>query len=313
MGILSGPKPQILDVRHGGSTPVLDMGDTSTVAQNGQIPQEVKRPMSCEDAMELRDEAMRALVTSLEHCQATAPTWCPGWSAHEIAAHVAAAAQERSEIIEEHVPGQSDRPTRGWAEREAPFRAQPHRTLLRSLRTEAARFERAVARLNEGDSVVYTGWDVTAERLRTHSHSEAALHRWDLVGDDETSVRLLSDPALTKHALAAFEALPALLEAQRWAQTPFSGRLRLRCTHQPDVLVEPGRGLSLTAPHDTGDLVIEVEPHERLPMLWGRCPASLRSPTENAETLDDVLRGLADGSRTAGPRPMSRAKPGSTE
>jgi hypothetical protein len=33
---------------------------------------------------------------------------------------------------------------------------------------------------------------MTAERLRMHSHSEAVLHRWDFVGDDDISIRLLS-------------------------------------------------------------------------------------------------------------------------
>jgi hypothetical protein len=51
---------------------------------------------------------------------------------------------------------------------------------------------------------------MTAERLRAHSHSEAALHRWDLVGDDDISIRLVSDPSMVTHALAAFDALPAL-------------------------------------------------------------------------------------------------------
>jgi hypothetical protein len=74
----------------------------------------------------------------------------------------------------------------------------------------AARLESNVAAVNEADPILYTGWAMTAERLRMHSHSEAALHRWDLVGDDDISIRLVSDPAMVTHALAAFDALPAL-------------------------------------------------------------------------------------------------------
>ncbi|OBI54196.1 maleylpyruvate isomerase N-terminal domain-containing protein [Mycobacterium sp. E796] len=48
----------------------------------------------------VRDDAMRELISSLSTLQATAPTWCAGWSAHELAAHVAAAAEERANLIE---------------------------------------------------------------------------------------------------------------------------------------------------------------------------------------------------------------------
>jgi hypothetical protein len=40
------------------------------------------------------------------------------------------------------------------------------------------------------------------------------------------------------------------------------------------------------------DEVIEMEASERLLVLWGRCPAHLRHPDGNAETLDDLLRRL---------------------
>lgn len=157
---------------------------------------------------------------------------------------------------------------------------------------EALRFERAVAVMGDAGALDYTGWTMTADRLRTHSRSEAALHRWDLVGDDDTSRRLLSQPTLTSHVLAVFAAIPALVEAQRWVQTRFTARpVRLRSAGEPDVLVEPGSGLSLV-PATNGDLVIETDPHERLLMLWGRCPATLRSPSGTAETVDDLLTRL---------------------
>src|SRR4030088_1510003 len=51
---------------------------------------------------------------------------------------------------------------------------------------------------------------------------------------------------------------------------------RVRSAGQPDVLVDPGSGLSLLAPAD-GDLVIHLDPDDRLLILWGRCPSALRS------------------------------------
>jgi hypothetical protein len=233
------------------------------------------------------DEAMRAFLVALSRVEPSAPTWSTGWSAHEVTAHVAAAAQERADLIEEHLAGQPARATRTWQEREPPFRELPGEQLRDRLVLEAGRFERAVADMVADDSIVYTGWEMTAERLRTHSHSEAALHRWDLVGEDETSRRLLSEPVLTSHALAVFAAIPAL--GQRWTEARFTTRpVRLRSPGQPDVLVDPGSGLSLLAPVD-GDLVIHLDPDDRLLILWGRCPSALRSPTANAETVDDLL------------------------
>jgi Mycothiol maleylpyruvate isomerase N-terminal domain len=232
---------------------------------------------------------MCAFISSLSQLQASAPTWCSGWSAHELAAPVAAAAAERADLIDEHLAGRPSRPTRTWEVREPPFRAMPDAALRERLAEEAVRFEEKVAALTDGETVVYTGWAMTAERLRMHSHSEAVLHRWDLVGDDDVGIRLLSDPAMIAHALAAFDALPALAEAQRWRRPDLVSRpVILRSGGRPDVVVIPGEGLSTGT---TGDgVVIELRPHELPLVLWGRSPSRLRDPTANAETVDDVLR-----------------------
>jgi uncharacterized protein (TIGR03083 family) len=241
------------------------------------------------DSVNLRDEAMRAFISSLSGLQASAPTWCSGWSVHELTAHVTAAAAERADLIEEHLAGRPTRATRSWEVREPPFRAMPDVVLRKQLGEHAARFESAVAALKPGDTIIYTGWQMTAQRLRMHSHSEAVLHRWDLVGDDDLSVRLLCDPALVSHALAAFDALPALAESRRWRDAGvLSGPVTLRSGHRPDVVVTPG---SAETPAGTG-ILIELAPHELPLVLWGRCPARLRYPAATAETLDDVLRRL---------------------
>jgi len=211
---------------------------------------------------------MREFIASLSHLQASAPTWCSGWSVHEVAAHVAAAAEERADLIDDHLAGKPLRPTRSWEVREPPFRAMPDALLRERLVEHAVRFESKVASLNDGDTVVYTGWGMTAERLRMHSHSEAVLHRWDLVGDDDIGIRLLSDPALADHALAVFDALPMLSEAERWRRHPVPASVMLRA--------------------------LELRPHELPLVLWGRCPARLRNPNANAENIDDVLRRLAN-------------------
>jgi len=240
-------------------------------------------------AVSLRDDAMREFISSLSRLNATAPTWCSGWSAHDLAAHVTAAAEERANLIADHLAGRPARATRSWEVREPPFRAMPAAMLRENLVEHAVRFEEKVASLSENDKIVYTGWAMTAERLRMHSHSEAVLHRWDLVGDDDVGVSSLSDPAMVAHALAVFEALPALAESQRWLRSDLVPRaVILRCGDRPDVVITPGEGLSATANGE--GLVIELAPHELPLVLWGRCPSRLRDPNANAETMEDALQ-----------------------
>ena len=242
-------------------------------------------------APRLRDEAMREFIASLSRLRATAPTWCSGWSAHELTAHVTAAAEERANLIDDHLAGRPSRATRSWEVREPPFRALPDTELRERLVEHAVRFELNVAALDAADTIVYTGWAMTAERLRMHSHSEAALHRWDLLGDDDIGLRLLADPAMVTHALAAFDALPALAEARRWRRPDLLPRpIALRSDGRPDVVVTPGHGLSATG-HGHG-AAIDLQHHEVPLLLWGRCPPRLRDPNANAETLEDVLRRL---------------------
>ncbi|MGH8932756.1 MAG: maleylpyruvate isomerase N-terminal domain-containing protein [Egibacteraceae bacterium] len=196
------------------------------------------------------DHAMRAFITAASSVHPSASTWCVGWSAHDLVAHVAAADAECADLIEEHLAGRPTRDTRSWEEREAPYLALPYDRLRDAVISNAARFGRAVSAMAETDTIEYTGWTMSPARLRIHSHSEAAMHRYDLVGDDPTSQELLSKPALTKDVVAVFDAIPGLAENRRWVQAPFTTRpLRLRASGQPDVLVEPGSGLSLVPPH----------------------------------------------------------------
>jgi len=243
------------------------------------------------NAMSLRDDAMCAFISSVSRLPASAPTWCSGWSAHDLTAHVTAAAEERADLIDDHLAGKPSRATRSWQVREPPFRAMPDAVLRERLQEHAVRFERNVSALREDDTILYTGWAMTAQRLRMHSHSEAVLHRWDLVGDDAVGIQLLSDPAMVTHALAVFDALPALAESQRWHVSNLVPRpVILRSGGRPDVVVSPGEGL-LTTPNADG-VVIELRPHELPVVLWGRCPSRLRDPRANAETMEDVLQRL---------------------
>ncbi|MBV8181375.1 MAG: maleylpyruvate isomerase N-terminal domain-containing protein [Mycobacterium sp.] len=104
----------------------------------------------------MRDEAMRAFISGLSRLEATAPTWCAGWSVHELTAHVTAAAEERANLIDNHLAGKPARATRSWEEREPPFRAMPDAELRERLVEHAVRFESGVAALKEEDAILYT-------------------------------------------------------------------------------------------------------------------------------------------------------------
>ena len=164
----------------------------------------------------------------------------------------------------------------------------PDAALRERLVEQAVRFESNLTALREDDMIPYTGWVMRAEQLRMHSHSEAALHRWDLVGDDDMGIRLLSDRAMVTHALAVFAAVPALAEAQRWRSRDLvSSPLVLRSDGRPDVVVAPGEAFSGAT--DGEAVVLDLRPHEVPLVLWGRCPSRLRDPNANGETIDGVL------------------------
>jgi Mycothiol maleylpyruvate isomerase N-terminal domain len=81
-------------------------------------------------------------------------TWCSGWSAHDLTAHVTAAAEERADLIDDHLAGKPSRATRSREVREPPFRAMPDAVLRERLQENAVRFERNVSALREDDTIV---------------------------------------------------------------------------------------------------------------------------------------------------------------
>jgi hypothetical protein len=71
---------------------------------------------------------------------------------------------------------------------------------------------RALSERSGAASVVFTGTELTAEQLMTHARSEAAIHRWDLVGDDDVSDELLAQPELTDQKPVTIDAGPAVAD-----------------------------------------------------------------------------------------------------
>jgi hypothetical protein len=135
-----------------------------------------------------------------------------------MVAHLAAGAKEVADLIEESLDGLPERPTRGFEERELPFRALLHDELRNRLVAENKRKLIAYDALRErsdNPTISFTGTRVSVEEMEMHSRSEAAIHRWDLVGDDDASNELLAQPELTAHAVKVLDRMVTLDESAR--------------------------------------------------------------------------------------------------
>jgi hypothetical protein len=218
-----------------------------------------------------------AFSDALEDSEPGALTGCEGWTAHELAAHVVGVALEIAINLEAYGSGEEVPVTRSFEEREAPLRAMGDGALRSELPGAVARMAQALdaVLVAEPDAVVpWTGRQMVVQTFITHVRSEFALHRWDLVGDDEVSNELLSQPELTDHAVAVlgrvlvgrcgireapgFEATVATLGTADVVVVVDADGARLKRT-------EPG-----LAPAVIGDAAA------RLLFLWGRRPADRR-------------------------------------
>lgn len=86
-----------------------------------------------------------ALMATLESVAPEAPTACTEWTAHDLAAHIAAGAQETAELLEDRLAGHPARATRAFDEREAPFVAMPDPELRQAMADQSRRKVAATA------------------------------------------------------------------------------------------------------------------------------------------------------------------------
>ena len=163
-----------------------------------------------------QQDSVEYFLAAINSVPAHAPTACAGWTAHHIAAHLAAGFEEVNDLIEVFHAGRPSRDTRTFDEREAPFLAMADDTLRERLLGHSTTMRKVLAdfRAAGPDAVFqFNGAPFTAAQMTTHRDGELALHRWDLMGDDAISEELLSNPAFTRHAVFLLNALPMLTEA----------------------------------------------------------------------------------------------------
>lgn len=222
----------------------------------------------------------RAFIKALSEVRGDAPTACAEWTAHDLVAHLAAGAQEIAELIEDAIAGRPPRPTRSFEEREAPFAALPDDELRQAMADMTRRkvaATQALSGLGTQAIIEFTGRPFTAEQLERHGRSEAALHRWDLVGDDGEGDALLAQPEMTRHAVDALNTLPVLAEAPatRAAQAGLhDARIVLRSPDRPDVVLVASAGTArfelVTDPPVDANAIVTTDSVNRLLTIWGR-------------------------------------------
>jgi uncharacterized protein (TIGR03083 family) len=243
----------------------------------------------------MSDHEAHALVAALDAAAPGTPTACAGWTVHELVAHLAAGCEEIADLVEEHLLGQSSRPTRPFEARETPFRSLAWEDLRAAWMTNAGRMIEAVAALDARGPVAavdFTGTSMTADQLRMHARSEAAIHRWDVCGDDATSDRLLAQPELTAHAAWALSAMTVLDESatRRLTGAPHL-RIVLRSPDQPDVTLAGDR--FTIAPDDDADAIVETDAAHRLLVMWGRHspgrPSRITAAPADRDAVDRIL------------------------
>jgi hypothetical protein len=215
-------------------------------------------------------------------------------------------AKETADLIEESLAGRPARPTRGFEEREAPFRALDHDQLLNRVVSENMRKMaawEALAERTDNPAIAFTGTTVSVDELRTHTRSEAAIHRWDLVGDDDIATETLGQPELTAHAVKILNRMPILNEsaralAGRAAETAtVSLRIVFRSAGRADVVLDAspeGGHFEISDEPVDGDVTVVTDPANRLLALWGRKSAERRIDLDGDPSLisamDRVLR-----------------------
>lgn len=248
-----------------------------------------------------RPAEIDALLAALQDTPPGAFTACAEWTAHDIAAHLSAACQEVTNHVRAYAEGHPLTTTRGFEEREAPFRELDYPRLLAALDREETtmRTEIEAVLSEEPDAVLtWTRRQMRVDAFLTHLRSESAIHRWDISGDDQTSHQLLGQYDLFKHAVTAIGSGP--MTARGAAAGAAEGpplTARLRSDGHPDLLVTAeSSGVRLALAEPEGDATITADQAARLLLLWGRTPqpptrAVITGPRPQAARVQRLLSG----------------------
>lgn len=203
-------------------------------------------------------------------------TWCEAWTVRDVVIHQAGNAEELARVLAGHLTGEPV-PTRGFEEREAPYRGLGDAALWSVLTRNMARLGEVASageELADDTDVAWTGRTMKVPWFAEHMRQELALHTWDVAGDAATHEKL-APRWLTDHSVAAV-GRPLLQKGTAALALQGDSRVtaRLRVPDADDVVVSAGsdRTEIALAPSE-GDATLETDAATRVLLLWGRRPA----------------------------------------
>src|SRR5262249_40238936 len=132
-------------------------------------------------------------------------TWCEAWTVRDIVIHQTGNAEELGRVLHGHLTGEPV-DTRGFEEREAPFRAMNDIDLWGAFIEQMCRLggmAGAASELPEDTDVAWTGRTMKVPWFAEHMREELVLHGWDITGDDPAAQATLGHWWMTEHSVNA--------------------------------------------------------------------------------------------------------------
>ncbi|MBV9059877.1 MAG: hypothetical protein JOZ09_12080 [Pseudonocardiales bacterium] len=200
-------------------------------------------------------------------------------------------AEELSRVLEEHMEGHPV-DTRSFEEREDTYRAM---TDVELWSVFVARCERLVDTADAAEqelpsetAITWTGRTVTPDVFAEHMREEMVLHRWDMTGDDATSVHSLMQPWMTEHSVHDV-GTPLLTRGTTGLDLGPTGRIEVRLRAHDRR--HPGRRHRRGQHHQVrpakGQGHDRTDPTVRALFFWGTVPRrriTLAQPSRPRET-----------------------------
>lgn len=241
------------------------------------------------------------LLDALQDVPPHTLTACQGWTAHEVVAHLVAGVELLSGQARAHLDGQPAPEVNDWAAHELQYQALDDRVLRRRLETGERDMTELFEQLAAPDPTAVIsglGWGMPVGELILHMRQEFALHRWDLIGDDDQGAEILARPELLAHSVRMLQGSLLATGLAREGGTGPDFTARVRCPQQPDLVIEVHQGkgrFALADPDDSS--AVETDPAARLLLLWGRRPSDPRRvrsglPPQQLQRLQQLLCGF---------------------
>jgi hypothetical protein len=221
-----------------------------------------------------------AFADAVQARRPEAGTWCEAWTVRDIVVHQTGNAEELARVLRGHLDGEPV-DTRGFEEREAPYRALGDAELWATLTRRLLELDEVAAGgddLLADTDVAWTGRTMKVPWFAEHMREELVLHCWDITGDDQSARSKLAERWLTEHSV---EAVGRPLLKRGLGELGLRGdervEARLRAVGQDgtsdDVIVSAGADSTDIAlgPSD-GDATLETDAAARVLLLWGRRP-----------------------------------------